>query len=664
MGFDVKILPSKHSAAINHMPVSVEFLDNSGYDNYSFISNIVFYCREVSSMEPYFNFEVLTKVTVTESHNYEVGDTLMIFRGSSDNIGYYNIKEVLSNVEFVIDKIFVNWVPSPSTYIGRVIREVKDYNQYGRVNYTIDESCIDYLGVRIIDDAPFGVDSFNYFLVFGEQYDFIFNFYDNFSASGSKLGFYAGTGSYASVDDVPFEIGDEIVIQQDLFEWLYTDNIFTSGFLGFTSSNIHNWSVGDIVTVTGQITEPYYNGDVKVLEVLNSNSIRVDKTHSTSTPMEGGSIFGVPFPEYNTNATITDIYYDVTLGVCIVTDLDFITASQPISGDIKLLNGEQFVNYNSFDTVGFYSDDVFDYQTAKLCRFDRPWYINKLNNEYIAGSVSSNFSTILKQDGEWNRIDRNGSNFIKMRFEYSEPIYGTAGYADCVFYDYDNNILGNSHLVELNSNEIYDYDLGCGLDQILNNIDRVDIGTFSYVSEIDNIWRWEVTWYDMSNKKISKTLRFELDDDSACGLDVYNIMWLDSYGSYISFPFRYAPTESKDVDRSSYYKREGQWGDTDFTIDTSERGVFNFYNKSRSKIKLTSGFINDDENYLFKDLIESTDVYLSSNSEYIGFYSVYFGDDKIEFKDNRWDYLYYYEPTFYFSYNNYRRNNIISRIKN
>lgn len=653
MAFNVNILPSRHSAAMNPMPVSIEYIPSQSYDNWSLLTNILFYCREVSNMQPYFNNDIFTEVTVNTPHSFDVGDSVMIFRG--ENIGYYKVIEITSPTKFVIDLIFVNYTGTPTTYIGRSITGKRDYNVNGLINFSIDESCVDFLGSRIAGTEPYGTDSFNYFLSFGEQYNFIYYFYDNFVGTGSKVGFHAGTSSYTSIDEVPFEVGDEIIIEQDLFEWVYTDNFFSLGNLAFTSSNAHNWEVGDIVTVTGQITEPNYNGDVKVLEVLSPFSIRVDKNFSTSTPAEGGSIFGIPKPEYNTTATITDIYYDSLLGVCILTDLDFTGSSQPIGGRIKLLNGDPFINYTAYDTFS-QSGDNFLYQTARLCQFDRPFYTDKLLDEYIAGTSSSKWSTILYQDGTPNRIDRTGSSFLRMRFDYLT----TVGYAKVDFYGFDGSLIGSSYLNEPYDNGYYYIDLGVGLDQMLNNNDRVDIGPFDLSTEIDNIYSWELAWYDDSDSRISTFVKLQLDDDEACELDVFNLMWLDSYGSYISFPFRYAPSEGIEIDRSSYYKQEGIYTPNSFIVDTSERGVFNFYNKSREKIKLTSGFIEDGENYLFKDLIRSTDIYLTSRDIYNdGFYAVTFGDDKIEFKDNRWDSIYYYEPTVYFAWNSYRRNNII-----
>ena len=654
MSFNVNILPSKHSAGMNQMPVSVEFLPSDSYDNWSLITNILFYCREVYSMDPYFDNEIYTEVTTTIDHSFEVGDRVMIFRG--EGIGYYNVIRVTATNKFIIDSIFVSYTGSPTTYIGRVISGLRDYNKDYKINFSIDEECVDYLGSRILNGVPYGNDSFNYFLSIGEQYNFIYHFYDNFAGTGGKVGFHAGTWSYSSIDEIPFEVGDEIIIEQDLFEWVYTDNFFSLGNLAFTSSNIHNWEVGDIVTVTGQITEPNYNGDVKVLEVLSNKSIRVDKWFSTSTPVEGGSIFGTPFPQYNTTATITDIYYDTVLGVCILTDLDFAGSSQPIGGKIKLLNGEPFINYTVYDTFGLTAAG-FDYQTARLCRFDRPYYTDKLLNEYIGGTSSSKWSTILKQDGTWNRIDKTGLSFIRMRFDQST----TLGYAKVDFYNSNDIYLGSSKLTNVFGYiGIYYNDLGVGLSQMLSNVDRVDLGLFNMATEYDNIWKWNIRWYDTDDNPISTSVKFKLDDDHACDLDVFNLMWLDSYGSYISFPFRYAFTDGKEVDRSQYYKQEGVCNNSSFEVETSERGVFNFYNKSRSKIKLTSGFIEDGENYLFSDLIESTDIYLTSRDTYNdGFYAVTFGEDKIEFKDNRWDNIYYYEPTVYFAYNNYRRNNII-----
>ena len=120
MSFNVNILPSKHSAGMNQMPVSVEFLPSDSYDNWSLITNILFYCREVYSMDPHFDNEIYTEVTTTIDHSFEVGDKVMIFRG--EGIGYYNVIRVTDTNKFIIDSIFVTYTGTPTTYIGRVIK--------------------------------------------------------------------------------------------------------------------------------------------------------------------------------------------------------------------------------------------------------------------------------------------------------------------------------------------------------------------------------------------------------------------------------------------------------------------------------------------------------------------------------------------------------------
>lgn len=182
---------------------------------------------------------------------------------------------------------------------------------------------------------------FNYEISTGSEFKYSFQFEDNGSFTGGALGFY--NSSYPSLAQVPFKIGDVINVKQDMYAWQYDDNFFFSGAVGFQGSGIHNFLPGQQVIVTGQETYQVYNGyqTVNTITVTNTNQLAIDMTWISGTPTEGGTIYGHPRPEYDGVATITEIYYDMTLGVVIVTDKPFTSSSTAIGGNITYADGRK-----------------------------------------------------------------------------------------------------------------------------------------------------------------------------------------------------------------------------------------------------------------------------------------------------------------------------------
>src|SRR5690606_18841748 len=171
---------------------------------------------------------------------------------------------------------------------------------------------------------------FNYQLYLGEAKKYVVEFEDNgffypTYGDAAKISFW--NSSITSLSAVSLSIGDQIVIQQELFEWNYTGAYNDGGYLAFSATSaIHNFRVDQPITVNGQVTEPYYNGPTTITSVNNypsSTRLTTSKPWSTvaASIAEGGDIFGTPIPEYNTVANIVDLNIDVTYGLVVSTDI-------------------------------------------------------------------------------------------------------------------------------------------------------------------------------------------------------------------------------------------------------------------------------------------------------------------------------------------------------
>jgi hypothetical protein len=89
-------------------------------------------------------------------------------------------------------------------------------------------------------------------------------------------------------------------------------------------------------------------------------------------------------------------------------------------------------------------------------------------------------------------------------------------------------------------------------------------------------------------------------------------MWKDKLGSWLSYPFIYLSRDSTEVERKTYYQTEGNWEDNTFGYDSYGRGEKNYFSRSRDKITLNSGWLEDQEVFLMKDLMKSSSVYVQT----------------------------------------------------
>lgn len=596
--------PSLNIAAYSNSPVIVSS-DNYQQVNFRYLINICWDELEIDDVVAIpQGSEIYAQIETATPHNYLIGQDLFINTG--EYFGYYHIISVVDDTHFIL-----NFTPV-SGYTGgdkvcRYFRYSMPPDQDGVAKLDISGTLKDFVASNIVDGSNYIDGSstrFDFFLIIAESYNYQFPFVDN-AFLGGNVGFF--NPAITSLTDVPFQVGDNILIQQDLYEWDYDDNYF-AGTLGFTSATNHNFQVGDQVNIVGQITQPSYNGMAIVTAVPDSFKIVTDKPWIASTPTEGGKAYGTITPEYNTNATIIDIYVDGVIGVVIKTNLPFAGSTMPIGGIITYLDNT--VTTESFNDR---SDDCSAYN-ARFNRLDYERYDVDYNIELYNFFTVQNgqaLSTILQNNLpnrsaiQFNRIDKTAKSWL---LSHNGNGVGETVYT---FYDSLQNFVDDVPLgestIETTLSDVY---FPVGLFQLVNNSDRVDSGSFDLVVEWEN-----VKYYSVAPDVIGgKPIHYRVDEE--CPIKTYNLVWKDSLGSWITFPFKYVARNFTDTTRSSYYKREGVFSVNDdrtvgeFTIPSTDRGESTFNTRSRDRVQLTSGWVSDYENRIFKDLIRSTEVFL------------------------------------------------------
>ncbi len=604
--FSAITVPNQYMHGYAAVPLQVVDTESNLTENYQYIINVT-YDKKIlaTSSGIQFDGQVFTRLNFSDAHEFKVGEVIFLTQASGLYTGYYTIAQIISSTSIVIDLPLSSAITG-TTSVSHVIPylmlpspdgDIKEDLSYVIRNKVRENTEFDSNDCFAGDDTRFDFD-----INLGHKGQALFTFYDNVFSNGN-VGFI--NSGITATTQTPFQIGDQIIIQQDLYSWDYTDNFFKEGYLAFTGLTNNNFFTGDTVTVTGQITQPYYNGPTTVVSA-GTGYVVVNKTFTTSTPAEPGTIFGIVTPQYNTTATITNIYVATGVtGVIIETSVGFSEATQPIGGTIKHIDGRLIDTFNEVVLTGF---SIFN------SALDQEEYTMTDMNQYVvknSGYTNNNFSTLLSS-GPSYRIEQPTKSWLLLH-NY------TNDYANGVKYVWRNsagNVLGASFLPNISSNKL-DFYAPVGIDQLLSSTNRIDTGA-TLISIVDSIATYSVEGSLSGSTQRTNPIYFELNND--CSMyDMYHLMWKDKHGSWLSYPFKYMANVSEDTEKKSYYKSSGRFSGGQLRFNTWDRGQTEFHSKNRGKIRLNSGIVEQSENEIIKDLFDAAHKYVQlPNGDILG----------------------------------------------
>lgn len=598
--------PANYTYGYSAIPLRVIDTDALNIEQYKYIINILFNKLTVSSVGAVqFNGNIYALATFATPHRFKIGDVLYLNQTSGDYTDYYTVMSVPSTTSVILDIPLENTLTG-STTVANVIKYKLSPDPDGEAKLDLSNTIKDYVTENLSDvNEIFSANDtrFNYELSMGYEGKALFQFDDNVFQSGNA-GFVA-TGLTATTQ-VAFEIGDQIIIEQELYSWPYTDNFFSSGRVGLTGSTPHYFTSSDTVTVTGQITNPSYNGLTTLFSTTatfpsGANNIVLNKSFLNSSPVEGGTVYGVIIPEYNTTATITDIVYSAGTGVIITTDIPWAGNSPAIGGTIKHSDGKLVSVYEQLNITGLSAFNSYVNQlNYSINGFDEHVIQNR---SYTANCISTIYDcypdTGITVQTEY-RIEKDTKSWL---LAHNSDL-GYAVRSAYIWLNSNNSIIGVS---TLSGGTGYDFYFPIGINQVYASTLRSDSVPMSGI--INSISSYYVYASSTAGSRRTNLIKFFVNEDCS-GYETYHLMWKDALGSWISYPFKYISQDSMDVDRKNYYRTAGNWRNGSFGYDSFDRGEKTFFARSRDKIKLNSGWINDSENALIKDLMQSANVYV------------------------------------------------------
>ena len=604
MGYSAITTPHTYMGAYSAVPLKVYSTEWNIQDNFKYVINLCWDTVNVSAITTVaVGNNVYTKLTVPSSHTFELGDSVFLFDSINSNqfTGYFNVQALPDATSVAIDLIPGFQTNSPGTTLSKVVKWklTPDPDGYGKVDLSnvLKDKVSDILTGQSVNYALTydGEDTrFCYTLNCGSEKNYVFDFQNNLM-SGGTVAFYNST--ITSLSGVPFQVGDLIAITQDQVGWAYTDNYFAGGNVGFTGTTQHSFLANQTITVTGQETNPYYNGITTILSA-STYALVTNKTFQSNTPPEPGVIYGIPRPEYNTTASITEIFVDPTYGVVIVTDLAFTTPSVTIPGSIQFANGVITTIPNEITITG---NCVFN------AHINRPDYSLTAYDPYVIQNrayTSNNLSTIFSGTTQY-RVEENTIGFLLGHTYLNSYVDGMV----YDFYNSNNSLLGRIRIPKIDSRDT-DFYFPFGLTQLSQSPYTNITGTFSGYSGSVN--SYSMFLYDGgAYTPRSNSINFKLNPD--CSMyELFHLMWKDRNGSYPSYPFIYMSRKNVEADRKTYYKQEGNWNNNTFQYYDYDRGETNFYTQSKNSYVLNSGWLYQFETELMEDLMQSTEVYIQT----------------------------------------------------
>jgi hypothetical protein len=608
MSYTAITQPNTYMAAYSAVPLKVYSTDFFQQEQFKYITNVVWNTVTISTISTTnVGNSVFTLLTSTTNHSYQLGDTLLLDDtiNSGKNTGYYIVQKIISPTQFAIDLVDLPFVLTGFT-TSNVIKWVltPDLDGYGKVdlsNTLKDKVTQNLTGQTVNYGLTYGGPNtmFSYRIFAGSQKQYLFNF-DNHINSGGTVSFYAS--GVTSLTNIPFQVGDVITIDQQVVQWSYIDNFFSSGNLvGFTGATNHSFLAGQQVNIAGQITYPYYNG-VTTIQSVTNRTIVTQKSFQGNSPAESGYIYGVPRPTYNTTTTITSLVVHPTYGVLIGTTIPFTTATvSPIPGTIQFADGqitETPIEWKS--QLKYVYNAHVDRNDYSVSFFDK--YV--VQNRAISGN---NISTIFNQSNCY-RIEENTIGFLLSHTPPSGLTFDTG-----MAYEFFNSAGSNIGTLYLPKSVLSqtDWYSPIGLEQIAQSPYTNFVGTFSNYSGSVSTYNAYVYFAGGTLQQISNKICFQLNKD--CSMyEVYHLMWKDKYGSFVSYPFIYMSRDNVSVDRRTYYKQEGSWDNNSFQYYDYSDGEKNFYSKSRKSLILNSGWLYQFETSLMDDLMQSASVYVQT----------------------------------------------------
>jgi hypothetical protein len=603
MSHQLLVEPPKYSAAYSPIPLQVLEGQLNTTSPYNYVVSVAWNKIEIIFISPIvWEGAVWTNLELDGNINpFKKGEKILI-GDAGDYSGFATVIGIQGQYVIVDVSPIPTFLGVGTPFIWSVINWKLSPGVDGDVKLDLSNTIKDFVSSELIDTPePYDGSStrFNWELFTHSELRWKKGITTPINDAGLVSFIVTGEG----VNTTPLKVGDSLKLSWDPIEFLYIDNQFSNGKVAFIASSTRfPFLPGQNIFISGQITNSSYNGETSVKELTNGGLVLVTEVDWIgSTPQEGGSIFGQPRPEWNGVARVTKIQTHAS-GIQVTVDLPYGTAlpsGNNISGNVTFAD-DIVINSLFESTLG----DLISFNTKKITSNPSP---ENWMSPYVfeSNSTGSNLATIYKP-GVLYRIERASKQWLLSHVADQWATF-------LVFEWYTSkNILLATTVFPLDGNlGLRDTYFPIGIDQVLlHSITQVTDNPIT-IEEIDN---YKVYTGDPGSPA-SEPFLFKVEPECH-QFDVWHLIWRDSIGSFISFAFGGASLPQIEKESQTYYNNQfySKFNNGEFKEDMLNSGELEFFSRSRKKIELNSGWVNQSELELIEDLFKSTQVYIQSPS--------------------------------------------------
>jgi hypothetical protein len=133
----------------------------------------------------------------------------------------------------------------------------------------------------------------------------------------------------------------------------------------------------------------------------------------------------------------------------------------------------------------------------------------------------------------------------------------------------------------------------------------------------DSVAKYEISFENSSNTTVSNTLTFKIDRDCTRDGNYNRLFWLNPLGRMDAFNFTQIADDNISVQSSNYNRLQGTRTSSGITFNAYSHERSNFFNSSKQRYTLNSGYVNSETSLWLKELVQSPLVYMIIGGQFV-----------------------------------------------
>ena len=133
----------------------------------------------------------------------------------------------------------------------------------------------------------------------------------------------------------------------------------------------------------------------------------------------------------------------------------------------------------------------------------------------------------------------------------------------------------------------------------------------------DNVAKYEVMFENSTNTLVSNTLTFRIDRECTRDGNYNRLYWLNPLGRIDAFNFTQIADDNISVQRTNYNRLQGTRTSSGITYNTYSHEQSNFFNSSKQRYTLNSGYIDTATSTWLKELVQSPLIFMIINGQFV-----------------------------------------------